>query len=280
MLPNLVIALLLVAVGFKVAGWVQSGALRLLERATGNRPISQLLSTVARISVIAVAVFVALGLLNLDRTVTSLLAGVGVVGLALGFAFQDIAANFMSGIIMAIDRPFKNGDFVEVNGHRGRVGDMSLRATTIETLDGLSILVPNKDIFQNAIINVTLNPTRRLEISVGTAYCDDMPKVAKVVRDALGDLSHRLADKEVEVLFEAFGDSSINSKVLIWLDDAEEITFRRVRSEAMIKIKAAFDREKLTIPFPIRTLDFGAGVVGGARLDAMKLHVERAQAAE
>ena len=135
MLPNLLIALLLVGLGMVVARWVKKGSQRLLERATGNKPIAELLSTLARVAVIAIVVFVALGLLNLDKTVTSLLAGVGVVGLALGFAFQDIAANFMSGIIMAMNRPFKIGDYVEVNGHRGRVGHVHLRATMIETLE-------------------------------------------------------------------------------------------------------------------------------------------------
>ncbi len=278
MLPNLVIAALLLTIGVVSAGWVERGTHSLLERTTGNKPIAQLVSTMARIAVIGLAGFIALGLLNLDKTVTSLLAGVGVVGLALGFAFQDIAANFMSGIIMAMNRPFLLGDYVEVNGHRGKIGEIHLRATMLETLDGLSILVPNRDVFQHAIINFTRTPHRRLEVGVGTSYSDDMPRVRQVVSEAVANLEYREKGRGIEVLFESFGDSAINFKVLIWLDRSDELSYRRARSEAMVAIKAALDREKIKIPFPIRTLDFGAAVVGGERLDNLQLRVARGDA--
>lgn len=214
-----------------------------------------------------VSTFFALGVMNLDKTVTSLLAGVGVVGLALGFAFQDIAANFMSGFIMAVSRPFKVGDLVEVAGQRGRIKSIALRASAIETLDGLSILVPNKEIFQNPIINFTLTPQRRLELSVGTAYGDDMKRDRQVVLDAVKDVPARDLSRAPELFFESFGDSSINFTVRVWLCQSDEISYLNARSEAMIAIKAALDAAHLTIPFPIRTLDFGADVVGGRPLD-------------
>jgi small conductance mechanosensitive channel len=278
MTPNIAIAVLVVAASAVLGRWVYAGAYRLLSRITHNEPISRLLATVARVMVIGIALFFSLDLLHLQKTVTSLLAGVGVVGLALGFAFQDIAANFMSGVLMALHRPFRVSDLVEVGGHRGRVKELSFRATTLETLDGLSVLIPNKEIFQNAIVNYTRTPTRRLEFSLGTAYGDDMTTVRTVVIDALQDVPHRDRARDVEVLFDAFGDSSINFSVLMWLDQSDELSHRRARSEAMIAIKRALDRASLTIPFPIRTLDFGADAVGGKRLDTMKLRVAHANA--
>ncbi|HMJ12372.1 MAG TPA: mechanosensitive ion channel domain-containing protein, partial [Polyangiaceae bacterium] len=121
MLPNAVLALLLVVLAVLVAKLVQKIVQRLVYRTSKNTAISELLGTLARFAVVILAVFFGLGLLNLNKTVTSLLAGVGVVGLALGFAFQDIAANFMSGFLMAIRRPFDIGDLVEVAGHKGRI---------------------------------------------------------------------------------------------------------------------------------------------------------------
>jgi len=116
LLPNLAIAIVVVSVAWYAAHWVRRGIYNFVYKVSKNAPVSGLLGTLSRVTVIGVAVFFALGLLGLDKTVTSLLAGVGVVGLALGFAFQDIAANFMSGFIMALRRPFDVGDLVDVAG--------------------------------------------------------------------------------------------------------------------------------------------------------------------
>lgn len=266
MLPNLLVALLVVVFAWLASKWASRAIERLLMRITSNRPISGLMGTVGRLAVILIGVFFALGLLNLEKTVTSLLAGVGVIGLALGFAFQDIAANFMSGLMMALNRPFRVDDQVEIAGHFGRIKSVELRATSIETLDGLSLLIPNKDVFQNPIINYTRTPARRLEIAVGTGYADDMEKVEEVVREAVQDLPGRDTSKDVEVLFEEFGGSSINSSVLVWLESSDQMSYRKARSAGLKAIKKAIDDAGLNIPFPIRTLDFGADPVGGVSL--------------
>lgn len=271
MLPNIAAAIVVLLLAGLASKLAQRGVSRVLRRTSGNKPISDLLGVVARVGVVVLGLFVALSMLNLDKTVTSLLAGVGVIGLALGFAFQDIAANFMSGIIMALRRPFDVDDTVEVAGHKARVRNISLRATELETLDGLTVLVPNKDVFQNPIVNYTRTSTRRMDLAVGTAYCDDMEKVRAVTLEALKDLEGRELGREVEVCFDGFGDSSINFTAYVWLAAADERSYRHARSEAMIAIKKAFDRSDITIPFPIRTLDFGSRVVGGERLDQMSL---------
>ena len=270
MLPNFVVAVLVMLLGGYVSRWVRKAVHSVLERITHNEPISDLISGIARLTTVLVAFFVALGLLQLDRAVTSLLAGVGVVGLALGFAFQDIAANFMAGFLMALRRPFDVGDQVEVGGHRGKILRINLRSTELETLDGLWILVPNRDVFQNAIVNYTHTPCRRLELAVGTAYGDDMQKVREVLLEATRDVPLRDREREIEVFFTGFGDSSIDATVWIWLKESTQREYMFARSEAMISIKKAFDRAGITIPFPIRTLDFGADAVGGERLDQMR----------
>jgi small conductance mechanosensitive channel len=269
-LPNLLLAVAIVLAASWIARWVMKGVHGLSLRLSRNRPISTLLGTASRVAVIGIGVFSALGVLNLDKTVTSLLAGVGVVGLALGFAFQDIAANFMSGFIMAFNGPFDVGDLVEINGRFGRVKALELRATELETLDGLTVLMPNKDVFQNAIVNYTKTSNRRLDFVAGAAYSDDMEKVRAVVIEAVQNVPNRDQTRDVEVFFESFGDSSINFVLRIWLSAADQRSWLEARSEAMIAIKKAFDREHITIPFPIRTLDFGAKVVGGERIDEME----------
>lgn len=271
MLPNLVLAVITIVIAVWVGRWVQRGVHRLVLRISDNRPFSDLLGAIARIGVVLTAAFVALEMLSLDKTVTSLLAGIGVVGLALGFACQDIAANFMSGFIMAVRRPFDVGDLVEVNGRFGQIRAIEMRATEVETPDGLTVLIPNKDVMQNAIVNYTKTPGRRLDLEVGTAYANDMEKVRTVTIAAVQDVPHRDNAREVEVFFTGFGDSSIEFVVRIWLTRAGQLEWVHARSEALIALKKAFNREGIRIPFPIRTLDFGASVVGGERMDAMGL---------
>jgi len=271
MLPNALLALLAILFFGLVSRRVEKLVVRLVFRLSNNRPISEIIGGVARVATVIFGIFSALSLLSLERTVTSLLAGVGVVGIALGFAFQDIAANFMSGILMALRRPFDVGDLVEVGGRLAKVQRIELRATVLMTLDGLVVVLPNKEIFQNPIVNYTVTKGRRLDVQVGTAYSDDLERVRDVTVEALQKLEGRDPDEKVEVLFEAFGDSSINHVARIWLLESDELNYRRCRSEAIIAIKKAYDAADITIPFPIRTLDFGAAAVGGERLDTMKL---------
>jgi small conductance mechanosensitive channel len=273
MAPNVLLALLIVGAGVMGSRRLQRVIQSIFQRITGNAPISKLLGSASRVAVIVLACVWALALLHLDRTVTSLLAGVGVVGLALGFAFQDIAANFMSGLIMAMNRPFDVGDMVELAGRQCRVQHIHLRATEVETLDGLSIVVPNKDVFQNPIINYTRTGQRRMDLTIGTAYSDDMEKVRSVVLDAVKTCPARDPAREIELFFVDFADSSINFQVRVWLDDSSQTAYEAARSQAMIAIKKAFDSQGITIPFPIRTLDFGSRAVARERHDGVRMKV-------
>jgi small conductance mechanosensitive channel len=275
MLPNLALALLLAVATLALSGWVPRLVERLLLRASANEALTRMLASLSRVGVLVMGALWTLDLLNLEKTVTSMLAGVGVVGLALGFAFQDIAANFMSGFMMTLNRPFEVGDLVELAGRQCRVVRVQLRATEVETLDGLGILIPNKDVFQNAIVNYTRTPQRRMDLRMGTAYADDMETVRRVVLQAMAGIPHRDATREAQVFFEGFGDSSIDFQVRVWLTQSNQQAFLKARSEAMIAIKRAFDAEGITIPFPIRTLDFGAKVVGGSSLDQLELSAVR-----
>jgi small conductance mechanosensitive channel len=270
-LPNLVVAVLVVVAFGLLSLLVKRVVHKTLARFSNNHQIALLLAKIARLAIVALGLFIALEILALEKAVTSLLAGVGVVGLALGFAFQDIAANFVAGVVMALRRPFKEGDLVEVVDSRGHVQRVTLRSTELETLDGLSIIVPNKNIFQNTIINYTRTNNRRMDVLVGTAYGDDMQGVRRTVIEAARDVPYRLESKDVELFFEEFGNSSINFVVRIWLNRADELSYLEARSEAMIAIKAALDNAGYTIPFPIRTLDFGAQAVGGEQLGNLPL---------
>lgn len=267
MMPNLVLAVVLVIGGWLLARLLRSLVQRMLARVTDSRTLQRLIGNTIYLAVIFTGLFAALTVLHLDKTVTSILAGAGIIGLALGFAFQDIAANFISGIIMAMQRPIRTGELVETAGHTGVVERIDLRTTEIKNLQGIQVIIPNKEIFQTVLVNYTRNGTRRVDLEVGISYAEDLEHVERVVIEAVEALSDRVPGTDVELFYKGFNDSSIGFEVRFWIKATSNGHFMDMRSRAVKAIKAAFNREGITIPFPIRTLDFG--IKGGEKLDAI-----------
>jgi small conductance mechanosensitive channel len=261
MLPNIAVSVLVMIVFWLLSKLCVKILSKLLSKVSSNRQINGLLCSMCSFAVIVTGVFVALGVLHLDKTVTSLLAGVGILGLALGFAFQDLAANFMSGIIMSIRRPFRLGDIVETNDFMGTVEEIQLRSTTISTFLGQLVLIPNKEVFGNPIINYSQTGKRRVDLSVGVSYADDLEKVKTCAIDSVKSLA---SDGEAELFYTEFGGSSINFVLRFWIEFSSQKQYLKAMSDAIQNIKSSFDENDITIPFPIRTLDFG--ISGGKEL--------------
>ncbi|MEX0722076.1 MAG: mechanosensitive ion channel [Balneolaceae bacterium] len=267
MLPNIAVAFLILILFYALAKYVKKLVVSLLSRVTANKSVISLAETVIGIIVLGIGVFVALSVLNLDGTVTSLLAGAGIIGLALGFAFQDIAANFISGILLSTRHPFGIGDIIETNDFFGTVQKLNLRNTIILTPQGQIIYIPNKAVFENPLTNYTKNGERRIDLACGVSYGDDLEKVRNVTLKAVSGIEHRDENRDVEFFYNEFGDSSINFLVRFWIDFHLHKDFWNPQSEAIMAIKKAFDDNGIMIPFPIRTLDFG--IKGGEKLDTM-----------
>lgn len=267
LLPNLLLAALTVTVTWLLARLVRKGVVNVVSRVTDSKNLHRLIANTAYLMVLLVGVFGALSILHLDKTVTSMLAGAGILGLALGFAFQDIAANFLSGVVMAVQRPIRTGELVQTGQHKGVVQRIDLRTTELRNLQGIQVIIPNKEIFQTPLMNYTRNGTRRVDLSIGISYGDDLEKVEQVTIEAVKGIGDLVPNKEVELFYNAFGDSSINFDVRFWIEATSNKHYNAMRSRAMKAIKAAYDKEDIMIPFPIRTLDFG--IKGGEKLDSM-----------
>jgi small conductance mechanosensitive channel len=263
-LPNFIVAIGVVCVFGYLAGWIGRGTQTLLSKNVKNRSLVSLGGTIIKLATVLLGIFISLGILHLDKTVTSLLAGAGVIGLALGFAFQDIAANFVSGILIAFREPYRIGDLVEVEGYIGEVKAIDLRTTQIETFQGIEIFIPNQMMITKPLQNISGTPRRRVDLKVGVSYAENLRKVTEVIREALLEIEHRIKEREVEVFFEEFGGSSINCEARVWVNYPNHFAFLETRHEIVIRIKEAFDNNGITIPFPIRTLDFG--IKGGEKL--------------
>ena len=277
MLPNFLLAVTIVFAGWLVARVVRNMTQRLMRRFTDSNTLNELVSSLFYLIVILIGAFAALSVLQLDKTVTTLLAGAGIVGLALGFAFQDIASNFIAGVIMAVQRPLRRGELVQTSGETGTVERIFLRTTELKNLQGLQVIIPNKDIFQSVLINYSRNGTRRVDLPVGVSYAEDLDHVKKVAMAAVETVPDVLLDKGIDVFFQGFGDSSIDLEVRFWVTSTSNRHYQEARSNAVMAVKAALDREGISIPFPIRTLDFG--IKGGARLNEMIAEQKRSNMA-
>jgi small-conductance mechanosensitive channel len=271
MLPNLLLAVLIILVGLYLSKIVKRFATRVFSRLSHGAVITNLFGSFVYLTCVGITIFAALSVLQLDKALTSLLAGAGIAGIALAFAFQDIAANFMSGILITIRRPLRVGDIVKVKDYMGKVHAVNLRDTVVLTFQGQMVIIPNKDVLQNPIENFSLLGKRRMDLSVGVSYGEDLEKVKEVTLKAVSGISGLSPSDDITFFYEEFADSSINFTLRIWAATPEQVDYLRVRSEAIIRIKQAYDEAGITIPFPIRTLDFG--VKGGQALNDVPLLV-------
>ena len=266
-LPNIAVAIFIAMAFGLIAKIVGNVANRVLNRTFDSKQIVGLLTSIIKVAIATAGIFIALDFIGLRGTVTSLLAGAGIVGLAIGFAFQDITENLIAGIAMGVRKPFQIGDVIEAEGVFGNVEAINLRNTQVMTFFGQREIIPNKILFRNILTNYSVNGHRRIEVPVGISYADDPQQAADVLTEAVNKLDFVIRKEETGVWAESFGDSSINLLVWFWIEYPGEPGYLAARHEAIVSIQRALTDADILIPFPIRTLDFGAK--GGEKLSAM-----------
>ena len=197
----------------------------------------------------AVAVFgVVMALDQLGVNVGAALAGIGVVGVAVGFAAQDSLANTLAGFMIFWDKPFLVGDWIEVEGQFGMVQDITLRSTRIRTPRNTFVVIPNKKIIDAVLENSSKHGEIRLDMPLGVAYKEDIAQAREVLLAAMAALPELRQDPAPTVVVESLGDSSINLLVRVWIDDGEKI--RSVTFAVLEAAKGALDGAGIEIPFP------------------------------
>lgn len=269
MLPNLLLAIFAFVIFLNLARLGRRLFARVIRRAIDDLGIQRLLTQLVYYLCLSVGMFVVLEILELDKAVTSLIAGLGVVGIAIGFAFQDIAANFIAGIILAFKKPFNIGDVVEIDNTIGTLDRTDFRLTVIRTFQGQEVYIPNKDFIQKKIINYSITGERRIDLKIGISYGEDLEKVMQVTLEAVRTVEGVRLDKDIIFDYYGFEDSSINFNLRFWITFPGEPTILTITNRTFIAIKQAYDDQGITIPFPIRTLDFG--IKGGTKLSELNL---------
>lgn len=191
------------------------------------------------------------GLQTLGVDLGALVAAGAFFAVALGFAMQNVAQNFVAGLILLTERTIKPGDVLEVEGRVVRVSGMGLRATVARTRDEEDIIIPNTTLVQNSVINYTLrDPTYRIHTKVGVSYDSDVPEVMQVLLQAAESVPERLPSHDPRVMFLEFGDSALQFDVSIWSQDPWGA--RGLRSSLNVQIWAALRDARIQVPFPQR----------------------------
>ncbi|MVT11097.1 mechanosensitive ion channel family protein [Chitinophaga tropicalis] len=246
LLPNMAVAILVLIAFYLLARLIKTLVFRFTLKISDTPALSGLLSNIISVIITLIGFFVALDVLKLEKAVTSLLAGAGIIGLALGFAFQDLTANFISGIFITFRRPFEVGHQIETNGFTGKVEEIQLRSTLLRTLDGLHVIIPNKEIFQKPIINHSLTPGRRAEIPFTIpAANENTLRIKELVCKAITGTENLYTDREPDVFFSNIDGVNIKVTLICWIENKDIRTFESTRNELIMKITTVLRDNKL-----------------------------------
>jgi len=255
-LPNVFLAMVVFTIAFLLAKKISSRTKELLENKISQTSMRSLIASLVSILIVGLGFILALGILNLDQALNSLIAGAGVAGLAIGLALQGTLSNTFAGIQLSLKDDINVGDFVETNGFAGHVEDINLRDTKVRTLDNNMVIIPNNSISNNPYKNYSLTKDLRVIVEVGVGYESDLEKVREVTKDAITSFFPYRKD-DIEFYYLGFGDSSINIQVRFWIIAQEKFALTKARSQAIMLIKQRYDMENINIPFPIRTIKQG-----------------------
>ena len=255
-LPNFVLAIIVFILFIIAAKYLGKLVNRVFLRRIRQDSIRQIILKVLKVVIILIGFFVALGLLNLDKVLTSVLAGVGVVGLAIGLALQGTLNNTFSGVILSFLPELQIGDWIETNGFAGMVTEINLRSIIIKEADNNYVVIPNSKLIEEPFKNYSRTTRSRVMLDCGVAYDSNLEFVQGLTIETMEKIFPQRGNEEVEFMYQEFADSSINFVVRFWTDVTKRRDILIAKNKAIIALKKAFDENDINIPFPIRTIDF------------------------
>ena len=255
-LPQIAVALVVIvltAVVNKVAQYIMQ---RVLARTKLRPSLKELFSLLVSIAVWITGMMIAAVIVFPNLTPASILTGLGIGSVAIGFAFKDVFENFLAGIIILFRPEMRIGDYIECEGIEGEVRHIAIRESHIRQTDGQLVIVPNSILFKNPVTVRTDLEQRRVTVICGVAYDVDVDQARDVIRDAVAGCDSVVTDdRPVQIFAQEFADSSINFEVT-WWTGSKPVEVRQSRDEVVARVKRALDDAGLEIPFPYRTLTF------------------------
>ncbi|MEZ4445612.1 MAG: mechanosensitive ion channel [Polyangiaceae bacterium] len=238
-------------IAFKVARRLGDSVTARLEAREFDTALSRFFGSLLRWAIILGAVLGCLGMFGIETT--SFAAVIGAAGLAVGLAFQGTLSNFAAGVMILVFRPFRIGDVVSAAGVTGKIIEIGLFTTTLDTPDNRRIIVPNSEIAGKTNENVTANKTRRVDLSIGAAYAADIDETRAALEKAIEKVDSRLKKGEHQVFLVGLGDSSVNWQVRIW---CKTENYFAVHEQGLTAMKKALEEADIAIPFPNMEVHF------------------------
>ncbi len=249
-LPKLIAGIIILILFYFLYRIVRFVLVRTFKKSEVSESVVHLIVKVIKYSILGLAFILVADQIGIR--IVAIISTLGVAGIALGLAAQQTLANFISGIIILVSKPFQEKDYVELEGTYGRVKKISLRSTTLLTLDNFLVDIPNHKIVESKIVNHTHNKNIRLRIGVGIAYKEYIPDAQKVLLDIIKNDDRFLDKPAPEVVVVDIADSSINLELMVWLKDSRQEV--PIGFEIRQKVKLALDKAGIEIPFPHQQL--------------------------
>ena len=256
-LPNIALAILIMVLFYFVARGIRKLLKKYLLKHINQVSIQDIIAKTVFVVVILIGFFVALGVLDLDKVLTSILAGAGVIGLAIGLALQGTLSNTVGGFMLSFMPSIRIDDFIKNGDASGVVQEISLRNIVIKTPQNNITVIPNSKFVDGSFTNYSLTDRGRIFVNCGVGYEDNLQDVEDLTVKIIGENFEQKDGEQVEFFFTEFGDSSINFMVRFWTDVRSFKQEHTARHQAIKLMKKHFDEKGFNIPFPIRTLDFG-----------------------
>jgi len=266
-LPNIAIAIVILLVTWGIAKF----GIRIADRLTGSaeiRPsLKNLMHTLVRLAIWLVGLMLALVAVMPGFTPASIIAGLGIGAVAIGFAFQDIFENFLAGVLIMLREKMRIGDIIDCDGITGKVEHITLRETYVRKLSGEVTLVPNSMLFKNPVEILTDETQRRHEVVAGVSYDTDLDHAADVIRKAVETVDEVDTDKGIDVFAVEFNSSSVDFKIRWWAGSKPRDMWE-TQDKVIRAVKRALDDAGIEIPFPYVTHTFKEAVPLGSRSES------------
>lgn len=256
MLPHIVVAFVILLLTMGLNKLAIYSTRRVLSGTKLRQSLKELFTLLVSIFIWVIGLMIAAVIVFPGLTPASILAGLGLGSVAIGFAFKDVFENFLAGIIILFRREMRIGDFIECEGIEGKVDQIAIRESHIRQTDGQLVIVPNSILFKNPVIIRTDQPVRRMTVICGVAYDADVDEARDVIRRAVEACDSVIQDeKPIQIFAQEFGESSINFEVT-WWTGSKPVDVRESRDQIVSAVKRALDDAGIEIPFPYRTLTF------------------------
>ena len=254
-LPTLLIALIVFIIFWMISNLVRTAIEKFSARFTHDRSLQSLFGTLARVTIVLIGMLVAAALIFPGLKAGDLVGVLGLSSVAIGFAFKDIFQNFLAGILILTQRPFTIGDQIAKGDIEGTVNTITIRSTTIRTYDGQHVVVPNSELFTNAVTVRTAEALRRSTFTTGIAYSEDIEAAREVIHKAVEGCEEVVSDPAPQIYVVEHSSSSINFDLRYWTKP-EIASVKRALDQVATAVKYALDEAEIEIPYPYRTLEF------------------------